>query len=84
MIRNQYLSSVPILLCGNKNDLTDCMSVREIKSIFQPHGHLIGRRDFLTIATSGLSGTNVKEAITWLVETLKKNAIFRPPKTASS
>lgn len=83
MIRNQYLSGVPILLCGNKTDLSDCMSVREIKSIFQPHGHLIGRRDFLTIATSGLHGTNVKEAISWLVETLKKNSIIRPPKSIS-
>lgn len=60
------------------------MSVREIKSVFQPHGHLIGRRDFLTIATSGLHGTNVKDAISWLVETLKKNSITRPPKSLSS
>lgn len=80
MIKNQYLSGVPILLCSNKNDLIDCMSVREIKSIFQSHGHLIGRRDFLTIATSGLHGTNVKEAISWLLETLKKNSMIRPPK----
>lgn len=81
MIKNEYLSGVPLLILANKQDLEDCMGVRDIKPVFQQHGHLIGRRDCLTIPTSGLNGEGIEEAITWLVEALKRNSIVRPPKT---
>lgn len=81
MIKNEYLSGVPLLILANKQDLEDCMGVSNIKPVFQQHGHLIGRRDCLTIPTSGLTGEGVDEAITWLVEALKRNSIVRPPKT---
>lgn len=81
MIKNEYLSGVPLLILANKQDLEDCMGVRDIKPVFQQHGHLIGRRDCLTIPTSGLNGEGVEEAITWLVEALKRNSIVRPPQS---
>lgn len=81
MIKNEYLSGVPLLILANKQDLEDCMGVRDIKPVFQQHGLLIGRRDCLTIPTSGLTGEGVEEAIKWLVEALKRNSIVRPPKT---
>lgn len=81
MIKNEYLSGVPLLILANKQDLEDVMGVREIKPVFNQHGHLIGRRDCLTIPTSGLTGEGVDEAILWLVEALKRNSIVRPPKS---
>lgn len=81
MIKNEYLSGVPLLILANKQDLEDCMGVRDIKPVFQQHGHLIGRRDCLTIPTSGLNGEGVEEAVTWLVEALKRNSIVRPPQS---
>lgn len=79
MIKNEYLSGVPLLILANKQDLVDCMGVRDIKPVFQQHGHLIGRRDCLTIPTSGLTGDGVDEAIIWLTDALKRNSILRPP-----
>lgn len=81
MIKNEYLSGVPLLILANKQDLEDCMGVREIKPVFNQQGHLIGRRDCLTIPTSGLTGEGVDEAIIWLVEALKRNSVLRPPNT---
>lgn len=81
MIKSEYLSGVPLLILANKQDLEDCMGVRDIKPVFQQHGLLIGRRDCLTIPTSGLNGEGIEEAITWLVEALKRNSIVRPPKS---
>lgn len=81
MIKNEYLSGVPLLILANKQDLDDVMGVREIKPVFNQHGHLIGRRDCLTIPTSGLTGEGVDEAILWLVDALKRNSIVRPPKS---
>ncbi|KAL7012792.1 hypothetical protein ACKWTF_015053 [Chironomus riparius] len=80
MIKNEYLSGVPLLILANKQDIVDCMGVREIKPVFQQHGHLIGRRDCLTIPTSGLTGDGVEEAIKWLTDAVKRNGILRPPK----
>lgn len=81
MIKNEYLSGVPLLILANKQDIVESMGVREIKPVFQQHGHLIGRRDCLTIPTSGLTGHGVEEAINWLTDSLKRNSIVRPPKS---
>lgn len=81
MIKNEYLSGQPLLILANKQDLADCMGVRDIKPVFQQHGHLIGRRDCLTIPTSALTGNGVDEAIQWLMESLKRNSIVRPPRS---
>ncbi|KAG5681788.1 hypothetical protein PVAND_011196 [Polypedilum vanderplanki] len=83
MIKNEFLTGVPLLILANKQDIIDCMGVREIKPVFQQHGHLIGRRDCLTIPTSGLTGEGVDEAINWLKDAVKRNSILRPPKIKS-
>ncbi|KFB46251.1 hypothetical protein ZHAS_00014252 [Anopheles sinensis] len=57
MISNEYLSGIPLLVLANKQDLPDCMGVREIKPVFQEAGHLIGRRDCLVMPVSALTGT---------------------------
>lgn len=38
MIKNELLSGVPLLILANKQDLPDCMGVREIKPVFQESG----------------------------------------------
>jgi ADP-ribosylation factor related protein 1 len=81
MIKSEYLSGVPLLILANKQDILDCMGVREIKPVFQQHGHLIGRRDCLIIPTSGLKGEGVDEAIKWLKDAVKRNSMLRPPKS---
>ena len=56
MISNEYLSGIPLLVLANKQDLKDCMGVREIKPVFQEAGILIGRRDCLIMPVSALTG----------------------------
>ena len=56
MIKNELLSGVPLLILANKQDIPECMGVREIKPVFQQAGPLIGRRDCLIIPISALNG----------------------------
>lgn len=56
MIANDHLAAVPLLVLANKQDLPDCMGVREIKPVFQQAGHHIGRRDCLVMPVSALNG----------------------------
>lgn len=56
IIKNDHLSGMPLLLLANKQDLPECMGVREIKPVFQHTGHLIGRRDCLVMPVSALTG----------------------------
>lgn len=56
MIKNDHLSGIPLLVVANKQDLPDCMGVREIKPVFQEAGHLIGRRDCMVMPVSALTG----------------------------
>lgn len=55
MINNEHLSGVPLLVLANKQDLDDCMGVREIKPVFQQSGIHIGRRDCLVMPVSALT-----------------------------
>lgn len=56
MIKNEHLKGIPLLILANKQDLPDCMGVREIKPVFQQAGDLIGRRDCLIMPVSALNG----------------------------
>jgi len=80
MIVNENLSGVPLLVLANKQDLPECMGVREVKPIFQDNEEHIGNRDFMVLPTSGLTGDGVTEGIDWLVQCIKRNVIDRPPK----
>lgn len=56
MISSQSLQGVPLLVLANKQDITDCMGVREVKPIFNQNAHLIGRRDCMVMPISALTG----------------------------
>ena len=56
MIRNEILAGAPLLVLANKQDLPDCMGVREVKPIFNQSAHLIGSRDCMVMPVSALTG----------------------------
>lgn len=56
MIGSDHLKGIPLLILANKQDLPECMGVREIKPVFQQAGDLIGRRDCLIMPVSALTG----------------------------
>lgn len=82
MICNEHLSGTPLLLLANKQDLPDCMGVREVKPVFQEARHKIGRRDFLVSAISALTGEGIQEGLLWLADAIKRNSFIRPPKSS--
>lgn len=79
-ISNDHCTSVPLLVLANKQDLPDCMGVREIKPVFQQSGMQIGRRDCLVMPVSALTGEGVDEGIKWLVSSIIQNSIVRGPR----
>lgn len=81
MITNENLKGVPLLVLANKQDLPDCMGVREVKPIFRDNAEEIGNRDFMVLPTSGLTGDGVEEGIDWLVQSIQRNVGERPPKS---
>lgn len=80
MISNENLTGVPLLVLANKQDLPECMGVREVKPIFQDNVDNIGSRECMVLPTSGLTGDGVQEGIEWLVQCIKRNVLDRPPK----
>ena len=58
MIANEMLNGVPLLVLANKQDLPECMGVREVKPIFNENAHLIGQRDCMVMPVSALTGYN--------------------------
>ena len=56
MIASDNLRGVPLLVLANKQDIPDCMGVREVKPIFNQNAELIGRRDCMVMPVSALTG----------------------------
>jgi ADP-ribosylation factor related protein 1 len=56
MISSNFLEGVPLLVLANKQDIPDCMGVRDVKPIFNRSAHLIGRRDCMVMPVSALTG----------------------------
>lgn len=56
MISNENLAGLPLLVLANKQDIPQCMGVREVKPIFDKNAHLIGRRDCMVMPISALTG----------------------------
>lgn len=56
MIASETLQGIPLLVLANKQDIPDCMGVREVKPIFNKNAHLIGRRDCMVMPVSALTG----------------------------
>nr|CAD7265352.1 unnamed protein product [Timema shepardi] len=61
MISSESLIGVPLLVLANKQDLVDCMGVRDVKPIFNKSAHLIGRRDCMVMPVSALTGDNCEK-----------------------
>ncbi|EFN63993.1 ADP-ribosylation factor-related protein 1 [Formica fusca] len=80
VISSEHLTGVPLLVLANKQDVPDCMGVREVKPIFNQSAHLIGRRDCMVMPVSALNGDGVDEGIHWLVDCVKRNSDVRPPR----
>lgn len=80
MICNEHLAGIPLLLLANKQDLPDCMGVREIKPVFQQSAIHIGRRDCLVMPVSALTGEGVDDGIRWLVDAILRNSVVRLPR----
>ncbi|XP_071445012.1 ADP-ribosylation factor-related protein 1 [Hetaerina americana] len=79
-IGSNLLTGVPLLVVANKQDLSECMGVREVKPIFNRSAHLIGRRDCMVLPVSALNGDGIDEGIRWLVDCIKRNSVNRPPR----
>ncbi|XP_050545050.1 ADP-ribosylation factor-related protein 1-like isoform X2 [Daktulosphaira vitifoliae] len=73
-------AGIPLLILANKQDIPDCMGVRDVKPIFNQNAHLIGRRDFMVMPISALTGDGINEGIKWLIESIQRNVDIRPPK----
>ncbi|KAJ8913852.1 hypothetical protein NQ315_003761 [Exocentrus adspersus] len=80
MIASESLQGIPLLVLANKQDIPECMGVREVKPIFNKNAHLIGKRDCMVMPVSALTGEGVDEGIRWLVDCIKRNAYLRPPR----
>jgi len=84
MVRNELLQGVPLLVLANKQDLPDCMGVREVKPIFNQSAHLIGSRDCMVMPVSALTGEGIVEGLMWMIDCLKRNSDIRPPNVGDS
>ena len=83
MIKNENIKGVPLLVAANKQDLADCMGVREVKHLFENNVEELNTRELMTLATSGLTGDGVEEGIEWVADTALRNTGVRPPHEAT-
>jgi len=83
MIKNENIKGVPLLVAANKQDLADCMGVREVKHLFENNAEELNTRELMTLATSGLAGDGVEEGIEWVADTALRNIGVRPPHEAT-
>ena len=83
MIKNENVRGIPLLVAANKQDLADCMGVREVKHLFENNVEELNSREVMTLATSGLTGVGVEEGIEWVADTALRNSGIRPPHEAS-
>jgi len=79
MIKNENTRGVPLLVAANKQDLEECMGVREVKPLFESSAELVGTREVMVLATSGMTGEGVVEGIDWVAQCVVRNMHVRPP-----
>lgn len=63
-----YTTDLPVILCGNKNDLASQRAVSQEQAL-----KLAEKNGLLYMETSALDGSHVNEAFRSLVETVYKN-----------
>ncbi|KAL5016044.1 hypothetical protein ScPMuIL_005633 [Solemya velum] len=79
MIASEALRGVPLLMLANKQDLKECINVADVRKVFNPVPQLIGQRECKVRGVSALKGDGVNDGIEWLVDSIKKNSLERPP-----
>jgi len=79
MLSNSNLAGVPLLVAANKQDLEECMGVREVKPLFESTDEHMENREVMVLATSGLRGEGVVEGIDWVAQCVIRNNQVRPP-----
>ncbi|CAG0890133.1 unnamed protein product [Cyprideis torosa] len=79
MISNVHLRGVPLLILANKQDIPECMGVREVKPVFMDAVEHIGARDCMVMPVCALNGDGVEEGFHWLMDCIKRNSVIRPP-----
>jgi len=79
MLSNSNLAGVPLLVAANKQDLEECMGVREVKPLFESTEEHFENREVMVLATSGLRGEGVVEGIDWVAQCVIRNNQVRPP-----
>ncbi|RWS22159.1 ADP-ribosylation factor-related protein 1-like protein, partial [Leptotrombidium deliense] len=79
-IQNETLAGVPLLLVANKQDIPESLNLERIKEAFRSSVHFSGKRDCHSVAASAIRGEGITEAIDWLINCIKRNSIYRPPK----
>jgi len=78
ILDSETLNGIPLLIVCNKQDIEDCLSVADIKTVFHESVEKIGHRDCTVMSVSALDGTNVQKSISWLLQCIRRNALNRP------
>ena len=60
-----------VLVAANKQDVEGAMTVREVEEAIDL-GEAVGGRRYRVMATSGLTGQGLDEALDWIVKNVKK------------
>lgn len=80
MLESEALMGVPLLVLANKQDLEGHMPANEVKKEFNKTAKLMGHRACRLQPVSAISGEGVHDGIAWLVDSVKHNAPWRPPR----
>lgn len=71
MLEHRELSGAPLLIMANKQDLDGAASSQEVGEVFGVE-RLEGRQ-FKVLPVSAYTGQGLKEAVEWLVETVRRS-----------
>lgn len=80
LITNPDLEGVPLLVLANKQDKPSCITLEEVKEVFNKSAAFLGKRDCMLHGISALDGTGVDEGLKWMIDHVKRNAMHRPPR----
>lgn len=90
MIKNENLSSVPLLLVANKKDLPDALSLNRIRDIFKSALSVAEKsstgqqgtvaREMHAVGASALKGDGIDDTINWIASCIKRNSFNRSPR----
>ena len=56
MLANEHLNTVPLLILANKQDISGCMTVLDVKRVFHDSSTKMGSRDCMIRPVSALTG----------------------------